>query len=67
MPGENYSRYEFTVGAGLRRAKEERRNGGNGIGMKGGAADSGRVLRPDKASAAVGLNKLRNPSGKPST
>jgi len=46
-PGENYSRYEFTVGAGLRRAKEEWRNGGNGMGMKGardGAADSGRVL-----------------------
>jgi len=46
-PGENYSRYEFTVGAGLRRAKEEWRNGGNGMGMEGArddAADSGRVL-----------------------
>lgn len=36
-PGENYSRYEFTVGAGLRRAKEERRNGGNGMRVEGAA------------------------------
>jgi len=44
-PGENYSRYEFTVGAGLRRAKEEWRNGGNGMGgARDGAADSGRIL-----------------------
>lgn len=59
--GENYSRYEFTVGAGSqgkRTVKGERE--------WEGTTDNGRApgqIRLERI--AVGLNKLRNPSGEP--
>lgn len=63
VPGENYSRYEFTGGAGLQgeRSTVEERWGGRVQRI----ADSRVSELPDKARVVVGLNKLRNPSGEP--
>jgi len=62
VPGENYSRYEFTGGC---RIAGRKKYGGREMVWEG-TADSGRVSELlDKARVVVGLNKLRNPSGEP--